>query len=71
MHADVISLLLFTQVMGMCKFDTMWRKRAFVHWFVGCGIEDRTLEYARDDVLALEEEYRTYGQVDDDGEDDD
>jgi len=39
------------------EFDQMYAKRAFVHWFVGIGIEDNTFEYVRNDVRAIEQSY--------------
>ena len=39
------------------KFDQMFAKRAFVHWFVGIGIEDDTFSYVRNDVRAIEQSY--------------
>ena len=39
------------------KFDEMFAKRAFVHWFVGIGIEDDTFSYVRNDVRAIEQSY--------------
>ena len=39
------------------KFDRMYAKRAFVHWFVGIGIEDDTFQYVRNDVRAIEQSY--------------
>ena len=39
------------------NFDRMFTKRAFVHWFVGIGIEDNTFQYVRDDVRAIEQSY--------------
>ncbi|PHJ24759.1 tubulin alpha chain [Cystoisospora suis] len=39
------------------KFDMMYAKRAFVHWFVGEGMEEGQLTEARDDLDALERDY--------------
>lgn len=39
------------------KFSMMKRKRAFVHWFVGAGMEEGEFEEAQEDVLALEKDF--------------
>ena len=46
----------FSRMTG--QFDRIYNKRAFVHWYTKSGMEEGELVEARENLAALEQEYK-------------
>jgi tubulin alpha len=51
------------------KFDLMYNKRAFIHWYVGEGMEEGEFTEARENMAALEKDFEEIAGDTVDGED--
>ncbi|VEL16452.1 unnamed protein product [Protopolystoma xenopodis] len=46
------------------KYDMLYSRRAFVHWFVGEGMEEGEMTEARENLASIEADYREIGLPD-------
>lgn len=44
------------------KFELMFAKRAFLHWYIDEGMEEMEFSEAKEDILALEKDYKEIGK---------
>lgn len=51
------------------RFDYLYQKRAFVHWYVGEGLSEGFFSEAREDLAGIIHAYQEFTLNDEDGED--
>jgi tubulin alpha len=52
------------------KFDAMFSKRAFVHWYIGEGMEEGEFHEAKEDLVAMSKDFEDIENPADDGAED-
>jgi tubulin alpha len=43
------------------KFDLLFARRAFVHWYIGEGMEEAEFQESREELATIEKEYEEAG----------
>ena len=49
------------------RFDLLYAKKAFLHWYTGEGMEESDLQVAREDLATLEKDYEECEIEEDEG----